>query len=266
MRIKKTERTGKLRSGSEWIYGLNPILEAIRAGRTIKSIFLSYGKKDSPKILEIKREAEKRNISIMRTNTSFFHANFPKGHQGAVAEVLPKTYVALEELLEIPSKKDEIPFFIVLDCIEDPRNFGAIVRVADAAGVHGIVIQPYRSVTLGPEVSKTSAGAVEYVPVSLVSNIKYAINEMKERGITIVGAEAGTEHVIWDVDLTAPLTLVVGSEGRGLRKTVRESCDFLVSLPMKGKINSLNVSVAVGILIFEILRQRLRKNHINREK
>lgn len=258
MKIRKIEQTGGLRQGSEWIYGLNPILEAIRAGRTIKTIYLSHRKKDSARIFEIQKEAEKRNIRITRKSIDFFHAHFPKGHQGVAAEVSAKTYVPLEELLEIPAKKDGIPLFVVLDLIEDPRNFGAVLRVADAAGVHGVVIQPYRSVTLGPDVSKTSAGAVEYVPVSLVSNIKFAIRLMKERGITIIGAEAGAEMVVWDTDLTVPLALVVGSEGKGLRKTVRESCDFLVRLPMIGKINSLNVSVATGILIFEILRQRFK--------
>ncbi|MDI6891106.1 MAG: 23S rRNA (guanosine(2251)-2'-O)-methyltransferase RlmB [Thermodesulfovibrionales bacterium] len=260
MKIKRTERTGRSRSDSEWIYGLNPVLEAIRAGRNIKGIFLSLSRQDSPEVFEIKKEAERRNISLMRVDTSFFHAHFPKGHQGIAAKVLPKIYIVLEELLKIPSRRDEPPLFILLDCIEDPRNFGAILRVADAAGVHGIVIQSRRSVTLSSEVSKASAGAAEYVPVSMVANIKHAIQEMKEKGITVIGAEVGVERVAWDLDLKVPLALVIGSEGKGIRKTVKESCDFLVSLPMKGRINSLNVSVAVGILAFEILRQRLRSS------
>ncbi|MEW6215236.1 MAG: 23S rRNA (guanosine(2251)-2'-O)-methyltransferase RlmB [Nitrospirota bacterium] len=260
MKIKKTGQTGRSGSAEEWIYGLNPVLEVIRAGRDIKGIFLSSSKQDSPKVWEIKREAKKRNISITIADTSFFDTTFPKGHQGVAAKVSPKCYIDLDELLKIPSKRDETPLFIILDCIEDPRNFGAILRVADAAGVHGIVIQSHRSVTVSSEVSKTSAGAVEYVPVSMVANIKHAIYEMKEMGITVVGAEAGAEKIAWDLDLKVPLALVIGSEGEGLRKTVRENCDILVSLPMQGKINSLNVSVATGILAFEILRQRLRKN------
>jgi 23S rRNA (guanosine2251-2'-O)-methyltransferase len=260
LKTKRIELTGKSKSGSEWIYGLNPVLEAIRSGRNIEGILLSFGKEDSPRILEIEQEAGKRNISLKRANIHFFHAHFPKGHQGVAAKVLPKTYINLEELLEIPSRRGDPPFFIILDCIEDTRNFGAILRVADAAGVHGIVIQSHRSVTLGAEVSKASAGAVEYIPVSMVANIKHAIQEMKERGITIVGAEAGVGKLAWDLDLTIPLTIVIGSEGKGIRKTVKDNCDFLVSLPMKGRINSLNVSVAVGILTFEILRQRVRRN------
>lgn len=258
MKTKRIEQSGGLRQDSEFIYGLNPVLEALKAGRKIREIFLSSGRGVSPRVLEIDEEAKKRNISIKKAEISFFHAHFPKGHQGIAARVSPKTYMNIEELLEIPSKKNEPPFFIILDCIEDPRNFGAILRVADAAGIHGIVIQSYRSVSLSSEVSKASAGAVEYVPVSMVANIKHAIRKMKERGITIIGAEAGGEKFVWDLDLALPLALVIGSEGKGLRKTVKENCDIIISLPMRGRINSLNVSVATGILIFEILRKRLR--------
>jgi len=256
LKTKRIEQAGGSGSDSEFIYGLNPVLEALSAGRKVREIFLSSGKGDSPRILEIEKEAKKKNISLTKAEISFFHAHFPKGHQGVAARVSPKNYISLEELLEIPSRKNEPPFFIILDCIEDPRNFGAILRVADAAGVHGIVIQSFRSVSLSSEVSKASAGAVEYVPVSRVANIKHAIGEMKERGIQIIGAEAGGEKFVWDLDLALPLALVIGSEGKGLRKTVKENCDIIISLPMKGKINSLNVSVAVGILTFEILRKR----------
>ena len=162
-------------------------------------------------------------------------------------------------MLEIPAKKNELPFFLVLDCLEDPRNFGALLRVADAAGIHGIVLQSYRSVNLGAEVAKVSAGAVEYVPVTMLPNIKHAINEMRKNGIMIVGAEAGAENTLWDVDLNVPLAVVIGSEGKGIRQSVRTLCDYLVNIPMRGRINSLNVSVATGIFVFEILRQRRNK-------
>jgi len=258
LKIKKTGQTGRLRSDSEWIYGLNPVLEALRAGRNIKGIFISSSRHE--KVLELKKEAEGRNIAFKILDPNFFDRSFTKGHQGVAAEVSPKGYVSLDELLSIPLRKKETPLFIILDCIEDPRNFGAILRVADAAGIHGIVIQSHRSVTLGSEVSKVSAGAVEYVPVSIVANIKHAVYEMKKRGITVAGAEADAEKILWDLNFKLPLALVIGSEGKGLRKTVRESCDILVKLPMQGKINSLNVSVAAGIFAFEILRQRLHKN------
>lgn len=256
MKTKKTEPTGKSGSDSEWIYGLNPVLEAMRAGRNITGIFIASGRHD--KLIEIKKEAGKRNIPVKISEPGFFDRSFRKGHQGVAAEVFSKGYVPLHELLDIPIRKKETPLFLILDCIEDPRNLGAILRVADAGGVHGIVIQAHRSASLSPVVSKVSAGAVEYVSVSQVSNIKHAIYEMKERGITMIGAEAEAEKNLWDIDFKMPLAIVIGSEGKGIRKTVGSLCDVLVNIPMKGKINSLNVSVATGILIFEIFRQRLQ--------
>lgn len=262
MKTRKTELTGKSRSDNEWIYGLNPVLEAVRAGRFIKCIFVSSGRRD--RVSEIRKETEEKKIPVKILEPIFFDRSFPKGHQGVAAEVSSKDYMPLDELLDIPLKKDRIPFFLIIDCIEDPRNFGAILRVADAAGIHGVVIQSHRSVTLSSEVSKVSAGASEYVPVSLAPNIKHAMYEMKERGITMVGAEAGAKDSLWDIDFTVPLALVVGSEGKGLRKTIGALCDVLVSIPMQGKINSLNVSVATGILAFEIIRQRYQNNPKNR--
>lgn len=241
----------------EWIYGLNPVLEALRSGRSVKTVFVSSGRQE--KVLEVRREAEARGVLVKAADNVFFDSKFPKGHQGVAARVAQRGYATIGELLMIPSTKSEIPLFVILDGIEDPRNFGAILRSVDAAGVHGVVIQSHRSASLGPEVAKTSAGAIEYVPVSMVSNIKHAMREMKEDGITIIGAEAGDYPAIWEADLTVPVAVVIGSEGRGARKTVRESCDMILSIPMKGKINSLNASVAAGILLFEILRQRATK-------
>jgi 23S rRNA (guanosine2251-2'-O)-methyltransferase len=262
LKTRRTELTGKSRSDSEWIYGLNPVLEAIRAGRFIKCIFVSSVRRD--RVSEIRKKAEEKKIPLKVLEPIFFDRSFPKGHQGVAAEASSKDYMPLNQLFDIPREKNHIPFFLIIDCIEDPRNFGAILRVADAAGIHGVVIQSHRSVTLSPEVSKVSAGASEYVPVSITSNIKHAMYEMKERGITMVGAEAGARDSLWDIDLTAPLALVVGSEGKGLRKTICALCDILISIPMQGRINSLNVSVATGILAFEIIRQRYQNNLKNR--
>lgn len=241
----------------EWIYGINPVFEAIRAGRSIKKIFISSGRHE--KIRQIRAEADKRRIPVEVVGSGFFDNNLPKGHQGIAARVSQKGYISLDDLLAIPLKLNETPLFVILDCIEDPRNLGAILRTADAAGVHGVVIQSYRAAGISPEVSKASAGAIEHVPVCMVPNIKHAIKQMKEMGIAIAGAETGSYPFIWDRDLSGPVALIVGSEGKGLRKTVKESCDMLVSLPMKGIINSLNVSVAAGIALFEILRQRINK-------
>jgi 23S rRNA (guanosine2251-2'-O)-methyltransferase len=257
LKIKKIGQNGRLKPANEWIYGINPVFEAIKAGRNIANIYFSstrYEKTD-----RIREEAELRNIPVKTMSPGFFDSTFRKGHQGVAAEVSPREYSSLDELLNIPVKKNEIPLFLILDCLEDPRNLGAILRVADAAGVHGIILQSHRSVNLSAEVSKVSAGAVEYVPVAMVVNIKHAIYEMKESGITVVGTEAGAENVYWNMDFTHPLALVIGSEGKGLRKTVSDLCDVRVSIPMQGKVNSLNVSVATGIFAFEILRQRIRK-------
>lgn len=241
-----------------WIYGLNPVLEALRAQRNIKEVYISSGRHE--KLFLVKKETESRGIVLRIVDVAFFNERFPKGHQGIAVKVSEKGYMDLYELLDIPEKRNEIPFFLILDCIEDPGNVGAILRSADAAGVHGVIVQEHRSAGLSPAVSKASAGAVEYVPVSQVSNIKHAISEMKEREITIIGAESGSVNMPWDVDFSVPAGLVIGSEGRGLRKTVAEKCDFVVSIPMRGRVNSLNVSAAGAVLMFEVLRQRVRKN------
>ncbi len=255
MKIKKRGPAGKSRSSEEWIYGLNPVLEAVRSGREVKTVFLSSARKE--KITQIEEEISSRGIKINKTDSLFFEDRFGKGHQGIAALVAARKYTDLEDLLAVPTEKGEAPLFLILDCIEDPRNFGAILRVADAGGVHGVVIQAYRSASLSPEAVKASAGASEYIPVAMVPNIKHAIREMKKSGIIIAGAEASAEETLWAADLKRPLAVVIGSEGHGLRKTVKEECDLLVNLPMKGKVNSLNASVATGIIIFEIMRQRM---------
>ncbi|NWF98411.1 MAG: 23S rRNA (guanosine(2251)-2'-O)-methyltransferase RlmB [Nitrospirae bacterium] len=254
MKIRKIGQAGKLKFANGWIYGINPVFEALRSGRTIKELYISSGRRQIPKWLI--KEAENRDIPIKTAAQDFFDRNFGKSNQGVAAKVLARDYMPLNELIRNPFIKGETPLFVLLDCVEDPRNFGAILRTADAAGVHGVVIQSYRSVSLSADMSKVSAGAVEYVPVSIVPNIKNAIIEMKKNDILIIGAENNTEKSIWDIKLNIPLALVLGSEGKGLRQTVKEMCDELVEIPMCGKVNSLNVSVAAGIILFEILRQR----------
>lgn len=240
----------------EWLYGFNPVLEAIKSGRKIKTVCISKQRHEQvQKIIEL---AKAEGISIEFADKEFFDSRFHKGHQGIAAVVEKKRFLTIDELLAIPEKKGESAFFLILDLIEDPRNFGAILRVADATGVHGVVFQSHRSAGITPVVSKASAGAVEYVNISEVVNIKHAIDKMRKLNITIVGAEAVSKLTPWDIDMKEPMAFVVGSEGHGLRKTVREMCDFVVSLPMRGKVNSLNVSVATGIFAYEVIRQRLK--------
>lgn len=238
----------------EWLYGINPIIEAIKSGRKLRAIYIS-GKRHEQKEAIIKI-AKDREIALHFTEKDFFDSRFPKGHQGIAAIIQKRVSHTIDELLKIPLEKGELPFFILLDCIEDPRNFGAILRVADATGAHGVIYQSHRSVGLTDVASKASAGASEYVNLVEVVNIKHAIEKIKKSDISIIGAEAGSNLTLWDIDMKPPLALVVGSEGKGLRRTVAQMCDLLVNIPMKGNINSLNVSMATGILCYEVVRQR----------
>jgi len=241
----------------EWLYGINPVLEAIRAGTKIKSIHISSGR--HKKLSEIIESAEKRGLPVKIEGKDFFNKTFLKGHQGVAAWILQKGYIELEELLKVPSKRNEQAFFVLLDCIQDPRNLGAILRVAEAGGVHGIILQSHRSAGLSPAVYKTSAGAVEYIPIARVSNLKQAIDILKGEGILICGADMEGKNTLWDMDLRQPIAIVLGSEGAGIRRTVMKRCDCLLRIPLKGRVTSLNVSVATGILVFEVLRQRQEK-------
>lgn len=254
MRTRRPGPPGRSRSPEDWIYGLNPVLEAVRSGRSVKALYISESRRLH--VAGIEQEVLSRGISVRKADHAFFESRFPKGHQGIAAVVEPRTYAEMEDLLRIPGAKSQPALFLILDGIEDPRNFGAILRVADAGGVHGVVIQSHRAADLSAGAVKASAGAAEYVPVCMVNNIKYAIADMREQGIRILGAEASAGRSVWEADLTVPLGLVIGSEGKGMRRTVREDCDEVISLPMKGKVNSLNASVAAGIIIFEIYRQR----------
>ena len=237
-----------------WIYGVNPVSEAIKSGRRVNAIFvLQQSRQHLSPLLEAAKDA---GIPVKLETKYFFDSRFHKGHQGIAAEAAPKKTMNVEDLLDIPSKIGEAPFFIILDTIEDPRNFGAILRVADAAGVHGVVFQSHRSAGITPITAKSSAGALEHINLAETVNIKHAMTKMKKEGITLIAAEAGSGARPWDIDMSVPLAIVMGSEGEGLRRTVREMCDTAVSLPMKGTVNSLNVSVAAGIIAYEVLRQR----------
>ncbi|KKL62072.1 hypothetical protein LCGC14_2188910 [marine sediment metagenome] len=245
------------------IYGLNPVREAIKAG-TAGVVYVSPSRKKGMKDILKEAEAAGVEVKIMR-DAGFFDSRFPKGHQGIAASRYesPTTHggasrtpvTSMDDLLS-KQAQDRLALYIVLDQIEDPRNLGAILRTAEAAGATGVVTQERRSAGLSPEAVKASAGASEHIPLVVVTNIKNALRRIREEGITIAGAEALDEAVpAWDADLSLPLALVVGSEGKGLRRTVRQMCDVLVSLPLMGKVSSLNASVACGAIIFEILRQ-----------
>lgn len=239
---------------------MNPVLEALRGGRPFDRIYIAGDRKGSG-INEIIRLAKEHRIEI-RFAPKYIIDKMVHGaaHQGIIAFVAAKAYSTLDNVLDIAKKRGEKPFVILLDGIEDPRNLGALIRVAEAGGVHGIILLERHSVGLTGTVAKTSAGALDYMNIVKVKNLKQAIENLKKEGLWVVGTDNSAENSIYDMDLDMPLALVIGSEGRGLRKGTIENCDLLLSVPMLGKTTSLNVSVAAGIIIYEVLRQRLAKN------
>jgi 23S rRNA (guanosine2251-2'-O)-methyltransferase len=247
-------RRGASDSNEFLIYGVNPVAEILKSDRGVHTIYIqNQTEKHLHNILEI---ARRKHVPVKAIERDFFDARFDKGHQGIAASVSPKKTIDIDDMLDAAFLKKKNPFFLILDCVEDPRNFGAILRVADAAGVDGVVFQSRRAASITPLVYKASAGAVEHVSLSEIVNIKHAASKMKDKDVTIIGAEAGSDKGLWDVDLTGPVALILGSEGEGLRKTVGSMCDILITLPMLGTVNSLNVSVATGVIAYEVMRQR----------
>lgn len=242
---------------SEMISGKNPVLEALKAGRDFQQVLISnqLNKRAQQEFEEIFKQ---NNISMKIVPKQRLDQLKVGNHQGIVAYVAPYTYVSLEHLFKIAEQKNEQPFFVVLDGLEDPHNLGSILRSAEAAGVHGVIIPKHRSVGLNATVAKTSAGAIEYVPVVQVTNIVDTLNELKERHVWVVGTDAkssGAED-FRTLDGETAIALVIGSEGKGMSRLVKETCDWSVYLPMVGRITSLNASVACSILLYEIYRKR----------
>lgn len=240
----------------ETIVGRNPVLEALRAGRRVYRLMVASGVRGHS-VEQLVGLAKEQNIEIQYVSRRVLD-DLASGasHQGVAAEVESVGYVDLFDLLDRIAASGEDPFLVILDEIEDPHNLGAIIRSADAAGAHGVIIPERRSAGITATVAKTSAGAIEYVPVCQVKNLVWAIEEMKKRGIWVAGADMSGQALHTQASLRGPLALVIGSEGKGLRRLVQEKCDFLVRLPMYGKVNSLNASVAAGILLYEAVRQR----------
>ncbi|MBP7332431.1 MAG: 23S rRNA (guanosine(2251)-2'-O)-methyltransferase RlmB [Firmicutes bacterium] len=237
------------------IAGRHPVKEALRSGRPINKIIIAEGVLTGP-LQEIFTTARDRKIPVQKVDRRRLE-QFSSGatHQGVVAFLAAKEYVEVDDILAGIGAGEE-PFLIILDEISDPHNLGAILRTADAAGAHGVVIPRRRSAPLTPTVAKSSAGAIEYVKVARVANLPQTVEQLKKKGLWIVGAEAGGKELYWEARLDGPLGLVIGGEGKGLGRLVKERCDSLVRLPMSGHVNSLNASVAAALLVFEVLRQR----------
>lgn len=239
------------------IEGRNAVLEAFRSGKTIDKLFVLDGCKDGP-VQTIVREARKHDTLIQFVaKERLEQLSETKKHQGVIAMAAAYTYATVDDILEKAGEKGEAPFIILLDNIEDPHNLGAIIRTANLAGAHGVIIPKRRAVGLTATVAKASAGAINYTPVAKVTNLTNTIKELKERGMWFVCADMGGTSM-YDLDLKGAIGLVIGNEGEGVSKLVKENCDFVASVPMKGDIDSLNASVATGVLAYEIVRQRLR--------
>lgn len=241
---------------TQLIIGRNAVLEALRSERAIDTLLVAKGERDGS-IGRIIADCRNRGAVIKEVDKRKLDFLCGGGnHQGVAAYAASHEYAELEDIFSLAKERDENPFIIICDELEDPHNLGAIIRTAECAGAHGIIIPKRRSVSLTWAVSKASAGALEYMPVARVTNLAAAIDELKERGVWIYSADMDGKP-FFETDFSGAVGLVIGSEGNGVGKLIREKSDFIVSLPMKGKINSLNASVAAGILMYEVARQRL---------
>ena len=240
------------------IEGRNAVLEAFRSGKTIDRLFVLDGCQDGP-VRTIVREAKKHDTIVNFVPKERLDSMSETGHhQGVMAYAAAYEYAEVEDILKIAEEKGEPPFLFLLNGIEDPHNLGAIIRTANLAGAHGVIIPKRRAVGLTATVARTSAGALNYTPVAKVTNMAATIEDLKKRGIWFVCADMGGESM-YRLNLTGPIGLVIGNEGEGVSRLVKEKCDMIASIPMKGDIDSLNASVATGVLAYEIVRQRLAK-------
>lgn len=239
------------------IEGRNAVLEAFRAKKTIDKLFVLDGCQDGP-IKSILREAKKQDTIVNFVSKDRLNQmSESKNHQGVIAQVAAYEYASIDDMFALAQEKGEPVFLFLLDEIEDPHNLGAIIRTANLAGAHGVIIPKRRAVGLTAIAAKTSAGAINYTPVAKVTNIAKTIDELKNRGVWFACADMDGQSM-YDLNLTGPIGLVIGNEGKGVSRLVREKCDYIASIPMKGDIDSLNASVAAGVMAYEIVRQRIQ--------
>lgn len=253
------ENTENTNTNEQTIEGRNAVLEAFRSGKTIDKLYVLEGCMDGP-VRTITREARKHDTIVNFVKKERLdQLSITKKHQGVIAVAAAYSYSAIEDIFELAKKKNEAPFIVILDNIEDPHNLGAIIRTANLAGAHGVIIPKRRAAGLTATVARTSAGALNYTPVVKVTNITQTINDLKKKNMWFVCADMDGE-VMYNLDLKGPIGLVIGNEGEGVSRLVKEACDYVASIPMKGDIDSLNASVAAGVMAFEIVRQRLSGN------
>ncbi len=249
----------KERTYDDQIEGRNAVLELLESGKDINKIFIAKGERHGSinKIIAIARE--KKIVTVEKDRRQLNQMAQTENFQGVIAIVPPFEYSEIEDILEEAKKKEEEPFILILDGIEDPHNLGAIIRTAETAGVHGVIIPKRRATAVNSTVNKVSAGAVKHMKIARVNNITDAIQKLKDAGLWICGTDMETKTYYYNQDLTGPLGIVIGSEGSGMSNKVKNNCDFIVKIPMKGKITSLNASVSAGIVIYESVKQRARK-------
>ncbi len=238
------------------IEGRNAVIELLESGRDINKILIAKGERHGSinKIIAMAKERKILLSEIERNKLNQIAES--QNHQGVIAIVPPFNYCEVEDILELAKQKQEMPFILLLDEIEDPHNLGSIIRTAETAGVHGIIIPKRRAASVNSTVSKVSAGAVEYMKIARVNNLNETIHYLKKQGLWICGTDMNTDVIYTKQDYKIPLAIVIGSEGFGMNRLVKENCDFLVKIPMKGRITSLNASVSAGIIMYEVLRQR----------
>ncbi|SCN23227.1 putative TrmH family tRNA/rRNA methyltransferase [Clostridium sp. N3C] len=239
------------------IEGRNAVIEALRSGRTIENILIAKGDREGA-VNVITALAKEKGIVIKEVDRRKLDNMSSTGsHQGVIAQTTPYNYCEVEDIIQYAKEKGEDPFIIVLDEIEDPHNLGSIIRTAEVCGAHGIIIPKRRNVGVTAAVYKSSVGAVEYVKIAKVTNINNVIDTLKDQGIWVYGADMDGEEYCYEADLKGPIALVIGSEGRGMSRLTKEKCDKIVKIPMRGNVNSLNASVAAGIIMYEVLKNRI---------
>ncbi|MFS0865308.1 23S rRNA (guanosine(2251)-2'-O)-methyltransferase RlmB [Fredinandcohnia sp. 179-A 10B2 NHS] len=240
---------------SDFIIGKNPVIEALRSEREINKIWIAEGS-NKGQMNQVTTLARENNVLVQFVPKKKIDQMVEGNHQGVVAQVAAYEYVEVDDILAAAVKKNESPFILLLDELEDPHNLGSILRTADAVGAHGVIIPKRRAVGLTSTVAKASTGAIEYVPVARVTNLARTIDDLKERGVWIVGTDAKGKDDYRNVDGKMPIGLVIGSEGKGMGRLIKDKCDFLLRLPMQGKVTSLNASVAASLLMYEVYRKR----------
>jgi 23S rRNA (guanosine2251-2'-O)-methyltransferase len=241
---------------SEFILGRQPVIEALRAGTSLEKVVLLFGTKGAP-VERIRQLCKQRGVPLVEVDKGRFYSLCPDPNaQGVLAVAALKEYADVDEILGTAERKGETPFLLILDEIEDPQNLGALIRTAECAGVHGVIIPKHHTAPISQTVAKASAGASLHLPITKVTNIAQTLDELKSAGLWIVGADMNGDRLYSSVDYREPVAVVVGNEGRGIRRLVKEKCDFLVRIPLYGKIESLNASVAGALILYEVARAR----------